>query len=60
MNKFHFDEHQWDIWKCDWLIGHIISINMCESLVVEIMPKAIEHDNGIFFVLENFEDKKID
>ena len=26
MNKFHFNEHKQDTWKCDWLIGHIISI----------------------------------
>ena len=26
MNKFHFNEHKQDWWKCDWLIGHIISI----------------------------------
>ena len=27
MNKFYFNEHKRDTWKCDWLIGHIISIN---------------------------------
>ena len=26
MNKFHFNEHKQDTWKCDWLICHIISI----------------------------------
>ena len=26
MNKFHFNENKEDIWKCDWLIGHMISI----------------------------------
>ena len=26
MNKFNFNEHKKDTWKCDWLIGHIISI----------------------------------
>ena len=25
IKKFHFDEHQQDTRKCDWLIGHIIS-----------------------------------
>ena len=28
MNKFHFNEHKQDWWKCDWLIGHIISITL--------------------------------
>ena len=23
MNKFYFNEHKQDTWKCDWLIGHI-------------------------------------
>ena len=27
MNKFNFNEHKRDTWKCDRLIGHIISIN---------------------------------
>ena len=26
MDKFHFNKHKQDIWECDWLIGHIISI----------------------------------
>ena len=26
MNKFHFNEHKQDTRKCDWLVGHIISI----------------------------------
>ena len=26
MNKFHFNEHKQETWKCDWLIGHLISI----------------------------------
>ena len=26
MNKFYFNEHKQDTWKCDCLIGHIISI----------------------------------
>ena len=26
MNKFHFNEHKKDTWKCDWLLGHIIFI----------------------------------
>ena len=28
MNKFHFNAHKPDTWKCDWLIGHIISISI--------------------------------
>ena len=32
MNKFYFNEHKQDTWKCDWLIGHIISImELCVS-----------------------------
>ena len=26
MNKFYFNEYKQDTLKCDWLIGHIISI----------------------------------
>ena len=26
IDKFHFDEYKWDIWKGYWLIGHVISI----------------------------------
>ena len=33
MNKFHFNEHKQDSWKCDWLIGHIISIKSFMNLV---------------------------
>ena len=32
MNKFHFNEHKQDTWKCDWLIGHIISISLSLGL----------------------------
>ena len=28
MNKFHLNENKQDTWKCDSLIGHIISINL--------------------------------
>ena len=28
MNKCHFNEQKQDAWKCDWLIGHIISITL--------------------------------
>ena len=27
MNKVNFNEHRHDIWKCDWFLGYIISIN---------------------------------
>ena len=30
MNGFHFNGHKQDTWKCDWLIGHIISISRCQ------------------------------
>ena len=45
MNKFHFNEHKQDTLKCDWLIGHIISISLkwttaiwkeCQSLLERI------------------------
>ena len=26
MNKFYFNEHKRDTWKCDWLICYIVSI----------------------------------
>ena len=32
MNKFHFNKHKWDTWKCDWFIGHIISISTSTSI----------------------------
>ena len=28
MNKFYFNEHKLDMWKYDWLVGHIISISL--------------------------------
>ena len=28
MNKFYFNEDKQYVWECDWLIGHIRSINM--------------------------------
>ena len=31
MNKSHFNEHKQDIWKRDWLVGHIISISRCNK-----------------------------
>ena len=30
MNKFHFNELKRDTWKCDWLIGYIISIDFAQ------------------------------
>ena len=34
MNKFHFNEHKQDTWKCDWLIGHIRAyMSMKEKLL---------------------------
>ena len=33
MNKYHFNEHKQDTRKCDWLMGHIISIKKREGIV---------------------------
>ena len=29
INTFHLNEYKCDTWKCDWVIGNIISINIC-------------------------------
>ena len=43
MNKYHFNEHKQDIWKCDWLIGHIISINWLKEWdVMKSLDKVLE------------------
>ena len=41
LNKFHFNEHKKDRWKCDWLIGHIISIKNMRARVAQMMPNVI-------------------
>ena len=43
MNKFHFNEHKQDTWKCDWLIGHIISIHLEHVNYLDLLcTKALE------------------
>ena len=39
MNRFHFNKHKQDSWKCDWLIHHIISIRK-DSNGVEVNHKS--------------------
>ena len=36
MNKYHFNEHKQNTWKCDWLIGHMISI----SSIIDISGRS--------------------
>ena len=38
LNKFPYNEHKRDTWKCDWLIGHIIFIKLLvNSRVQEVI-----------------------
>ena len=38
MNEFHFNELKQDTGKCDWLIGHIISIS---NIIKSVLPKVM-------------------
>ena len=42
MNKFYFNEHKQDTWKCDWLIGHIISIMWIKHWLVIRLEEFLE------------------
>ena len=45
MNKFHFNEHKKDTWKCDWLIGHIISIRHFKEDCPRLKKKYKDKDS---------------
>ena len=61
MNEFHFNEHKQDTWKCDWLIGHIISItpHMYESLqtlhftFLQTLFKTLQNNSSMSLFYEN-------
>ena len=40
MNTFYFNEHKQDTWKCDCLIGYIISINYKGWLVTNAFTQT--------------------
>ena len=49
INKINFNKLKQDTWKCDWLIGHVISINI--KCIRTLVWKLVVIDYQVYIIL---------